>query len=1285
MRGPRLNLGRKLGLNLGRSVAFRILAGLTVIGGLAAATSVVAVSLFSRFHQGYEQIATAKVPGLVAAAQLVQQSGAVAAIAPALVAAQDQTAREAVMARMGDQIVRLEQLMARLIAHGGAVRFADQPGGRTDNGRAESNRAENSRAENLADLGELDRRKNELVGTLLTLNSQVRQQLALTAETSTRAQALATLTGRLGAAESQEAEGAWTMELRAGLPDAEAAERSREALERWRRELTGAATTLLAALRADRDSQLDRLQADTRTALDNAAEALALLPAEQAARLEPLQRELVEQAFGRSPLFSLREAELSLQRSIKRSAARNQAVSDQLVGIVSDYFLAVEQDVAHRSGEFERVIRDGERAVIAMAVLSILGAAAIFAYIHRNVVARLRRLRSAMQAVETAGPAGKLGPTPGLMPGTMPDPLSHLDLPAATPSGSRDEIGEMARALSYFVTTIRARESALADGERRLRTILEQSPVGVSIGRADGTVAFANARAAELAGRPLEDFVGSRHALALPGASISRGGTGQDWEAESGGVLVRDAEVAVDRPDGSRVWALQTLQRTSFEGEPAVLAWSYDITARKQAEEALRSAKEQAEIAARSKAEFLATMSHEIRTPMNGVLGMLELMALTPLDEEQRTLVSTMRDSGAALLRIIDDILDLSKIEAGKLELEELELRPADLVEGVSDLLAPQAHQKGLALICAIDRSVPDRLRGDSGRLRQILFNLTGNAIKFTDRGRVVLRVGTAPPDNDAPDDANPVRPDHVRLHVAVEDTGIGIGPEGQARLFQPFSQADSSTTRRFGGTGLGLAICTRLIERMGGRIGVSSMPGTGSTFWFTVELPRAPDSLPSPSSTPLDGLPVLVADEDEVQRAVLACYLEQGGAAVTVSSSVADAASKLGRGGFGLLVTTTALAGRLDPLAGACAPGLPRLLLGDGRTAGGGTAGGGAVASPHTAPGATAGLAAGLVQPVHRAALIRAAATLTGRAAPDAAGAEPACPPPARGADSGAAAPGPADSAGHGPILVAEDHPTNQQVVLRQLRRLGYAAELAADGEQALAAWRAGRHRLIVTDCHMPVMDGYELARRIRAEERDGRRRTSIVAMTANALSGEMERCLAAGMDDYLAKPVTLAQLSQVLGRWLEAHPLPAEAPAPIPAPAAAEEALPVLDLDHVRETFGGMEGDGLDDGTLDMMDFFIETTRPTLERVRQALDTGDREEARAAAHSAAGAARTAGAKALAAACTALERAVVEGRETDMARHAQAMAAAFPEVEKAICALRHTKETVPSPEESMA
>ncbi|WP_247872206.1 response regulator [Azospirillum sp. TSO35-2] len=1242
-------------------MAFRILAGLTVIGGLAAATSVVAVSLFSRFHLGFEQIATAKVPGLVAAAQLVQQSGAVAAIAPALVAAQDQPAREAVMARMGEQIVLLERLMARLIAHGSAMGGA-MPGETAQNGTAQTG--------NRADLGELDRRKNELVGTLLTLNAQVQQQLALTADTNARAQALADLTTRLGAAEIREQE-------TPGGPDAEPDPAQpasvHDAVERWHRELADATTILLAALRADREGQLARLRADTRGALDRAAAALAALPPDRAARLEPLQREVEEAAFGRSPLFQARTAELSLQRAIKRSAVRNQAVSDRLVGIVSDYFLAVEQDVARRSAEFERVIRDGERAVIAMALLSILGAAAIFAYIHRNVVARLRALRSAMQAVEDTAPA------------EMP----HLALPIGDGgvAGSGDEIGEMARALAYFVATIRAREGALADSERRLRAILEQSPVGVSIGRTDGTVAFANARAAELAGRALDAFVGSRHTLALPrtipGAAV-----------EAGDVVVRDAEVAVDRPDGSRVWALQTLQRTSFEGEPAVLAWSYDITARKRAEEALRAAKEQAEIAARSKAEFLATMSHEIRTPMNGVLGMLELMALTPLDEEQRTLVATMRDSGAALLRIIDDILDLSKIEAGKLDLEEQDLRPAELVEGVADLLAPQAHQKGLALICDIDPSVPVRLRGDSGRLRQILFNLTGNAIKFTDRGRVVLRVHA---DGGRADGAAPDRADlgRVRLHVAVEDTGIGIGPEGQARLFQPFSQADSSTTRRFGGTGLGLAICTRLVERMGGGLGVESMPGQGSTFWFTVELSRgAGADLAGPA--PLAGLAVLVADEDEVQRAVLARYLEQGGAEVVTATTVAEAAKRLGRGGFGLLVTTVALAQRLEPLAGACGPTLPRLLLGDGRGPG---------------PQGAAHPAAGLVQPVHRTALVRAAAALTGRAPPDPAGESMAVPPDdgtmdGRAGGNGAADAAPGSNPGSilGPILVAEDHPTNQQVVLRQLRRLGCAVELAADGAQALAAWRSGRHRLVITDCHMPTMDGYELARRIREAEAvadassavQTPARTPIVAMTANALSGEMERCLAAGMDDYLAKPVTLAQLARILARWLDAAPSSAPssvAPSPPPGPVmpAANplpdeaDALPVLDLDHVRETFGGgAQEEGFDAGTIEMMAFFIETTRPMLDRALAALAAGEAEEVRAAAHSVAGAARTAGARALAAACTGLERAIVEGRAADADRHAGEMARAFPAVEKAIRALHHTKETVARPKETM-
>jgi len=1039
-----------------RSVAFRLLAGLTVIGGLAAATSIVAVSLFSRFHQAFEQIATAKVPGLVAASQLAQQSGTVAAIAPALVAAPDQPAREAVMARLNDQIVTLEELMARLVARG----------------------------EGLADLAELERRKNELVANLLDLNAQVERQLAGTAETNARAQSLLGLAARLRGMEMPEEDGA--------VPPAE-----RNAIHHWHRDQGEVVTLLLAALRADQESRLNQLRADARAALDRAARALAPLPPGLAAPMGPMQAALSDIALGPASLFDARAGELALEQAVKGAVARNQMVSDRLVGSVTDYFLAVERDIAQRSADFERVIRDGERAVIAMAVLSILGAAAIFAYIHHNVVRRLRALQAAMMAYEKGSPV------------TMP-------------TQGRDEIGEMARALAYFVGTIRARESALSDSEQRLRAILEQSPVGVSIGRIDGSVAFANARAAELAGLDLGDFIGSRHALALPGATIRRRRSVHavaTATASDGDVVARDVEVAVDRPDGSRVWALQTLQRTAFEGKPAVLAWSYDITERKRAEEALRAAKEQAEVAARSKSEFLATMSHEIRTPMNGVLGLLELTALTALDAEQRSLVTTMRDSATSLLRIIDDILDLSKIEAGKLDLEEQDIHPADLLEGVASLLAPQAHHKALALICDVDGTVPALVRGDSGRLRQILFNLTGNAIKFTDQGRVVLRLRAD----------GPAESGRVRLRFAVEDTGIGIGAEGQTRLFQPFSQADSSTTRRFGGTGLGLAICTRLIEMMGGRIGVDSVPDQGSTFWFTVDLPCGEAS------------------------AILPRRTEDGAVGFT--------------------------------------------------------------------------------------------------------------PIPLRGG---------------GAILVAEDHPTNQQVVLRQLRRLGFEAELAVDGVEALAAWRRGGHRLLITDCHMPRMDGYELARRIRLDEEETggeARRTPIVAMTANALSGEMERCVSAGMDDYLAKPVSLTQLATVLARWLDGplpvppEPVPPEPVLPEPPPAD----VPVLDLDHLRETFGS-----LDAGTVEMMDFFLETTRPTLEQARVALAAGDLETARAAAHSAAGAARTAGAKALAACCTALERAIVENDPAEAERQAAAMDAAFPAVEAAIHALRLTKEEVP-------
>ncbi|WP_431854636.1 response regulator [Azospirillum sp.] len=1176
-------------------VAFRILAGLTVIGGLTAATSVVAVSLFSQFHEGFAQVATAKVPGLVSASQLAQQSGTIAANAPALVAVQSQSVREAVMARIGDQIDLLEDLMNRLRGRSGGD----------------------------ADLAELERRKTELLENLRTLNAQVERQLAVTAETGALVGRVLELDQRIRRVAQGLAEGdtiARFLPDAASAAEAEAVRQLERDVQRWADHAGHAMTLMLASTRADHEAKVERLRQDYLTALDEAAVPLSRLPPAPRTALEPLHRELTSLGLGERNLFAGRLTEITLQRAVKGAVTRNQNVSDRLVASVSDYFLGIEQDIAARSAEFERVIREGERAIVGMALVSILGALAIFLYIHRNVVRRLRLLQAAMTAHE----AGQ---------------------PVAIPTRGADEIGDMARAFQFFVATIKARERDLLDSERRLRAILEQSPVGVSIGRADGTVAFANARAAELAGVPLARFVGRRHALA-PRMQPSVTGRALLPSGEAG-VMARDVELAVDRPDGSRVWALQTLQRTEFEGQPAVLAWSYDITERKQAEEALRHAKDAAEVAARSKSEFLATMSHEIRTPMNGVLGMLELIALTPLTGEQQALLTTVRDSATALLRIIDDILDLSKIEAGKLDLEELDLSPVELVEGVADLLAPQAHHRQLALVCQIDLSVPPAVRGDPGRLRQILFNLAGNAIKFTEVGRVVLRTTVA---------GTPA-PGMVTLRFEVEDTGIGISEEGQARLFQPFSQADSSTTRRFGGTGLGLAICTRLIEMMGGAIGVASAPGHGSTFWFTVDLPLG-DADRAADAPDLADLTIVVAEGEPAQRTALVRYLQGKHAAVADAASADETVELTELAAPDVLVLASRLpdataAEVLERLAALGAPPPPTLLLTDGREAGE------ALPLPDGVPQDT------LARPLHRDPLFRKIAVLAGRAAP---------PLPARpdaAADGGVPQPGARREphAEEATVLVAEDHPTNQQVILRQLRQLGFAADIAADGIEALAALRAKRYRLLITDCHMPRMDGYELSRQIRAGEQEAGtgRRLPIIAMTANALAGEMERCTAAGMDDYIAKPVTLRQLADALNRWsgATAAPLPPEEP---PAPAAA---LPVLDLDHVRTMFGA-----LDDEAVTMLEYFVETTTPLLDEAAAALARDDFEALRHAAHAAAGAARTAGAKVLAQACSALEMAAARGDRSGAEAGRAAMAATFPAVADAI---RELREEVPA------
>jgi PAS domain S-box-containing protein len=792
---------------------------------------------------------------------------------------------------------------------------------------------------------------------------------------------------------------------------------------------------------------------------------------------------------------------------------------------------------------------------------------------------------------------------------------------------------------------------ALSESEQRFQAFMNNSPAAAFIKDDQGRYIYIN--------EPMERLFNVKLANLL-------GKTDFEWWSEETAreIFENDRRVlstnqsiefteTVVMPDGKAgYWLSFKFPLNGADNKRYIGGVSIDITERKEAEAMAEEARDAALEASRMKSDFLANMSHEIRTPMNGIIGMTGLLLDTPLDEEQREYAQTIRSSGDALLTIINDILDFSKIESGKLAFEISDFNVREAVESAVDLFVEPVQSKGVELGVLIYANVPLLLRGDAGRVRQVLTNLIGNAVKFTQNGEVVIGVHREEEDDN-----------HCVLKFTISDTGIGIPENVQRQLFQPFVQADSSTSRKYGGTGLGLAISKQLVGMMEGEIGVESTPRSGSTFWFTARFQKATSQEASHMSDlpDLRMLRVLIVDDKETNRRILTQQLSSWGMRSASVSNGPEALVKLREQlEEGQPYDIALLDMHMPEMSGLelaqaikTEPPLKGMKLVIMLSL---------IQRPDMHTLHSSGIEAFLTKPVKPSYLFDCLATLVS-------GTDSL---PANAVETPHDRPVQSHSKGkHYRVLLAEDNPVNQKIALRQLQKLGYSADAVANGAEAVMAVDMVPYDVVLMDCQMPEMDGFEATAAIR--EREGRHRhTIIIAMTANALQGDREKCLAAGMDDYLSKPTKQEDLGKLLATWM--CKLDKTESKSEPEPVATNETLKPISAEKLEE-MSALQDENEPDLLIELIDLFLDHTPAKIEELRQAIGNQDATTMARVAHAIKGGASHFGAAPLIQICSLIEEDANTNSLQNMAQNFARFEAEYKRVESALRAEKAQRE----------